>query len=166
MPGQYLLVFLTFPAFRNSFHRALPPMVGQSFLRAGSSPEADGLASSAIWTNCRVGDDDGDRPTASSLLISSTHPVISSSICATSLVGEELLTGEGWCTGEGGCFMVTSSFLAHLASCLLLLLSPLISSSCLAWLARQAHSFLVLSTVLPSLSFFCVVLVLSILFKK
>ena len=166
VPGQYLLVFLTFPAFRNSFCGALPPMVGQSFLQAGSSPKADGPASTAIWTNCRVGNDNGDRPTASSLLVSSTCPVISSSIYATSLVGEELLTGEGWCTGEGGCFLVISSFLAHLASCLLLLLSPFISSSCLAWLARRARSFLVLSTVLPSLSFFGVVLVLTILFKK
>ena len=166
VPGRYLLVFLTFPAFRNSFHGALPPMVGRSFLWAGSSPKADGLASTAIWTNCQVGDDDGDWPTASSLLISSTHPVISSSICTTSLMGEELLTGEGWCTGEGGCFLVTSSFLACLASCLLLLLSPFVSFSCLAWLARRARSFLVLSTVLPSLSFFGVVLVLTILFKK
>ena len=105
VPGWYLLVFLTFPAFRNSFCGALLPTVGQSFLWAGSSPETDGPASTAIWTNCRVGNDDGDRPTASSLLVSSTHPVISSSICTTSLAGEELLTGEGWCTGEGGCFL-------------------------------------------------------------
>ena len=166
VPGRYLLVFLTFPAFRNSFHRALLPTVGWSFLWAGSSPKADGLASAAIWTNCWVSNDDSDQPTASSLLISPTHPVISSSICTTSLRGEELLTGEGWCTGEGGCFMVTSSFLTHLASHLLLLLSPLVSSSCLAWLARRACSFFVLSTVLPSLSFFGVVFILAILFEK
>ena len=41
VPGQYLLVFFTFPALRNSFQRALPPMVGQSFLLAGSSPKTD-----------------------------------------------------------------------------------------------------------------------------
>ena len=104
VPGQYFLVFLTFPAFRNSFHGALPPMAGWSFLWAGSPPNTDGLASAAIWANCWVGDDDGDRPTASSLLASSTRFVISSSTCTTSLVGEELLAGEGWCTGEGGCF--------------------------------------------------------------
>ena len=60
VPGQYLLVFFTFPPLRNSFQGALPPMVGQSFLLAGSSPKADGLASTAIWANCWVGDDDGD----------------------------------------------------------------------------------------------------------
>ena len=32
VPGQYSLVFLTFPAWRNSFQGALPPMVGWSFL--------------------------------------------------------------------------------------------------------------------------------------
>ena len=36
MPGRYFLVFLTFSAFRNSFHGALPPTIGQSFLQAGS----------------------------------------------------------------------------------------------------------------------------------
>ena len=30
VPGWYLLVFFTFPALRNSFWGALPPMVGQS----------------------------------------------------------------------------------------------------------------------------------------
>ena len=60
VPGRYFLVFFTFPAFRNSFCGALPPMVGWSFLQAGSSPEADGLASAAIWANCWVGDDDGN----------------------------------------------------------------------------------------------------------
>ena len=166
VPGRYLLVFLTFPAFRNSFHGALLPMAGWSFLQAGSSPGADGPDSAAIWTNCWVSDDDSDWPTASSLLTPSTHLVISSSTCATSLMGEELLAGEGWCTGEGGHFSVTSSFLTHLASCLPPLLSPLFSSSCLAWLARRARSFFVLSTVLPSLSFFGVVFVLTMLFKK
>ena len=123
MPGRYFLGFLTFPAFRNSFHGALPLMVGWSFLRAGSSPEADGLASAAIWANCWVGNDDSDQPTTSSLLTSSTRPIILSSTCTTSLVGEELLAGEGWCTGEGGCFSSTFYFLTHLASCLCLLAS-------------------------------------------
>ena len=60
VPGQYFLVFFTFPAFRNSFCRALPTIVGQSFLWAGSSPEADGPASAAIWANCRVSNDDSN----------------------------------------------------------------------------------------------------------
>ena len=42
VPGWYFLVFLAFPAWRNSFWEALPPMVGWSFLLTGSSlPEAD-----------------------------------------------------------------------------------------------------------------------------
>ena len=166
VPGWYLLVFLTFPAFRNSFWGALPPMVGQSFLWAGSSPEADGLASAAIWTNCWLSNDDGDQPTSASLLTSSTHPTISSNACTTSLMGEELLTWEGWCTGEGGCFHLVFSFLTCLASCLHLLLSSLLLPSSLASLTRQAHSFLVQSTILPSLSFLGVILVLAILFEK
>ena len=95
VPGQYFLVFFTFPAFRNSFCGALPLMVGWSFLRAGSSPKADGPASAAIWANCRVVNDDGDCPTFSSHPASSTHLTISSSICTTSLMGEGLLAGEG-----------------------------------------------------------------------
>ena len=166
VPGRYLLVFLTFPAFRNSFHGALPPMVGWSFLWAGCSPEADGPASTAIWTNCWVGDDDSDWPTSASLLTSWTHPIISSNACATSHMGEELLAGEGWCTGEGGCFCLAFSFLACLASHLCLLLSSLLLPSSLASLTRWACSFLVHSTVLPFLSFFGVVLVLAILFEK
>ena len=163
VPGRYLLGLLTFPAFRNSFCGALPPMVGRSFLWAGSSPEADGLASAAIWTNCWVGNNDSDRPASTSLFASSTRPNTPSITCATSLVGEELLAGEGWCTGEGGCFSFTSSFLAHLASHLPCLLSLPVSSSCPA---RRAHSSLILSTVLPSLSFLGIVLVLAILFEK
>ena len=72
VPGQYFLVFFTFPAWRNSFWGALPPMVDQTFLLAGSStPDVDGLASAAICTNCQVGNDDGDLSTSSSLLASS-----------------------------------------------------------------------------------------------
>ena len=132
MPGWYLLVFFSFPPLRNSFCGALPPMVGWSFLQGDSSPKTDGPASAAIWANCRVGNDNGDLPTPSSLLASSTRPFISSNICSTSLAGEELLAGEGWCTGEGGCLSSAFSSLAHLASHLLLLLSP----PCLAVLAR------------------------------
>ena len=73
VPGQYFLGFLTLPAWRNSFQGALPPTVGWSFLLTGSSPKADGPASAAIWANCWVGDDDGDLPTSSSCLASSTH---------------------------------------------------------------------------------------------
>ena len=105
------------------------------------------------------------RPTASSLPTSSTHLVISSGTCTTSLAGEELLAGEGWCTGEGGHFS-TFSFLTCLASCLLLLTSSLLSPSCLASLARQAHSLLMRSTILPSLSLVGVVFVLAMLFEK
>ena len=103
VPGQYFLVFLTFPAWRNSFQGALAPTVGWSFLLTGCSwPKADGLASTAIWANCWVGNDDGDLPTSSSLLASSTH-ISASSICffSSSLTGEGFLAGDGWCAGEG-----------------------------------------------------------------
>ena len=64
VPGQYFLVFFTFPAWRNSFWGALPPTVGQSFLLTGSSlPNIDGPASTAIWANCQVGNNEGDLPT-------------------------------------------------------------------------------------------------------
>ena len=49
VPGRYLLVFFSFPPLWNSFHGALPPTVGRSFLRGDSSPKTDGLASAAIW---------------------------------------------------------------------------------------------------------------------
>ena len=104
VPGWYFLVFFTLPAWRNSFWGALPPMVGWSFLLTGSSlPKSDGLASTAIWANCQVGNDnDGDLPTSSSHLASSTH-FSASSIClfSSSLMGEGFLAGDGWCTGEG-----------------------------------------------------------------
>ena len=103
VPGQYFLVFLTFPAWRNSFQGAFPPTVGWSFLLTGSSlPKADVPASATIWANCPVGDDDGDLPTSSSLLASSTH-FSASSIClfSSSLASKGLLAGDGWWTGEG-----------------------------------------------------------------
>ena len=102
VPGWYFLVFLTFPALRNSFQGALPPMVGHSFLLTSSSPEPDGPASAAIWANCQVGDDDGNLPTSSSHLASSTHLSASSTIFSTSLMGEGCLAGDRWCTGEAG----------------------------------------------------------------
>ena len=95
VPGQYFLGFFTCPAFRNSFHGALPLTVGWSFHQAGSSPKADGLASAAIWANCQVSDDDSDHPTSSSCPASSTCFTISSNVCTTSLMGEDLLAGEG-----------------------------------------------------------------------
>ena len=110
VPGWYFLVFFTFPALRNSFWGALPPMVGQSFFLAGSSPKTDGLASAAIWANCWVGNNDGNLPTSSSHLASSTHLSASSTIFSTSLVGEGFLAGEGWCTVEGPSFLSLQSF--------------------------------------------------------
>ena len=111
VPGQYFLVFLTLPAWRNSFQGALPPMVGWSFLLTGSSPKADGTASTAIWANCWVGNDDSDLPTSSSHLASSTHLSASSIIFSTSLMGEGFLAGDGWCTGDGGLLPLSASSL-------------------------------------------------------
>ena len=115
VPGWYFLVFLTFPAWRNSFWGALPPTVGQSFLLTGSSPEADGPASTAIWANCWVGDDDGGLPTSSSHLASSTHLSASSNFFSSSLTGEGFLAGDGWCTGECGLlpFSASSFLVSH-----------------------------------------------------
>ena len=67
--SQYLQGLLSGAAFRNSLHGALPPIVGQSFLWAGSSPAGiEGPASAAICTSCLVGDDPSNCPTSSSLL--------------------------------------------------------------------------------------------------
>ena len=134
VPGWYFLVFFTFPALRNSFWGALPSTVGQSFLLTGSSPKTDGPASTAIWANCQVGNNDGDQPTSSSHLASSTCLSVLSIICSTSLMGEGFLAGEGWCTGKGGPFFF-STF------------------SSLNFLAILALSAFVHSTVLPSISF-------------
>ena len=166
VPGWYFLVFLTFPAFQEFLLWGLASN-GRMEFPSGRLPPTQ---------MAQLLQPSG--PTVGSAIMMVTDPlppaysppqptqVISSSTCTTSLVGEELLAGEGWCTGEGGCFLVTSSFLAHLASRLSLLLSPLFSSSCLAWLARWARSFFVWSTVLPSLSFLGVVFVLTMLFEK
>ena len=102
VPGWYLLVFLTLPAWRNSFWGALPPMVGQSFLLTGSSPPGiDGPASAAIWANCQVSNNEGDLPTSSSCLASSTCFSASSTHFSTSLLCEGSLAGDGWWMGEG-----------------------------------------------------------------
>ena len=123
VPGRYFLFFLTFPALRNSFQGALPPMVGQSFLLTGSSPEADGPASAAIWANCWVGNNDRDLPTPSSCLASSTCLSASSNLFSSSLAGEGFLAGDGWCTGEGGLLPSTAS-----SACSSFIWSTLLSS--------------------------------------
>ena len=96
VPGWYFLGFFTFLALRNSFQGTLPPMAGQSFLLTSSSPKANGPASTAIWTNCWVGNDDGDLPTSSSCLASSTHLSASSNLFSSSLMGEGFFAGDGW----------------------------------------------------------------------
>ena len=79
VPGWYFLVFLTLPAWRNSFQGALPPMVSWSFLLAGSSlPDVDGPTSITIWANCWVSDDEGNLPTPSSCCASTILLIISS----------------------------------------------------------------------------------------
>ena len=165
MPGRYFLVFLTFSAFRNSFHGALPPTIGRSFLWAGSPPMQMALPQQP------------SGPIVGSATTMVTYPLppaysppqpASSSPPAPAPPpsGEELLAGEGWCTGEGGYFSTTFSFFARLASHLCLLtVSSLSSPSLLASLARQARSPLVLNTVLPSLSFLGACLVLAMLFE-
>ena len=68
IPSQYLQGFFTLLAFRN-FLGALPPTVSLSFFLADSSlPNVDGLASTAIWANCWVGDNSGDLPTSPQIL--------------------------------------------------------------------------------------------------
>ena len=88
VPDWYFPVFLTFPAWRNSFQGALPPMVGQNFLLTGSSlPDIDGPASVAIWANCWVSNNEGDLPTLSSCSASAIWHMISSSCRGASLAG-------------------------------------------------------------------------------
>ena len=119
MPGQYFLVFLTLPAWRNSFWGALPPTVGQSFLLAGSSlPNIYGLASAAIWANCWVGDDEGDLPTPSSCSASTIWHMISSACRGTSLARVQ------GCTGDEGLFCLVSTLVAALV-CSILVSPPL-----------------------------------------
>ena len=97
--GWYLLGIFTWPAYKNSFQGALPPtwLVWASCMQVPPLPDLDGLASTAIWTNCQVGNDnDSDCPTPSNCSAASTHFSISS------LLGEASLAGDGWWTGEGG----------------------------------------------------------------
>ena len=96
-PGWYLWGFFTFPAFRNFFWRVFPPTVSWSFLLASfSPPNIDGLAFTAIWTNCWVGDDSGNLPTSSNFSVStfllSTSPG----------VGGASTSGTGGSAGTGG----------------------------------------------------------------
>ena len=89
VPSQYFWVFLTLPAFRNSFLGVLPPTFGWSFFLAGSSlPDIDGLASAAIWASCQVGNDCGDLPTSSSHFASIIHLIISSGPREVSCAGD------------------------------------------------------------------------------
>ena len=97
VPGQYFWVFLTLPALRNSFQGALPPMVGWSFLLAGSSPpNVHGLVSTAIWAKCWVGNDDGNFPTPSSCSTIMILLIILPASRGTSWAG------DGGCTGNEG----------------------------------------------------------------
>ena len=74
IPSQYFWGLFNMPAVKNSFLGALPPMVGQSFFWAGSSPtDVDGPTSVAICTSCLVGNDPGDCPMSSSFFTSSLH---------------------------------------------------------------------------------------------
>ena len=72
-------------------------MVGQSFLQTGSSlHNLDGLASTAIWANCQVGDDNGDLPTLSNCSASAILLIISPT------------SGGASQAGDGGLVMGTS----------------------------------------------------------
>ena len=129
---------LDFTSLEEFLLGALPPMVGQSFLLTGSSPKADGPASTAIWASCWVGNNDGDLPTSSSShLASSTCLSASSNLFSSSLMGEDFLAGDGWCTREGG-------------------LLPFLAIFCHASFGQDTH-------LSPPLSFFGVTSVLAIL---
>ena len=117
VPGQYFLVFLTLPAWRNSSCRALHPMVGWSFLLAGSSlPNIDGPASAAIWVNCWVSNNKSDLPTPSSCPASAI--LIISSACRGAS-----LAGVAGCTSDEGLYSLPSTFVAALICSILVLAS-------------------------------------------
>ena len=106
--GQNFLVFLTFPAWRNSFWGACPTAVW-SFLLAGSSlPDIDGLASAAIWANCQVSSNEGDLPTPVSCSASAIWHTISSAC------GGASMAGVGGCTSDEGLFCLVSTLVAAL----------------------------------------------------
>ena len=105
VPSWYFWVFLTLPAFKNSFQGALPPMVGQSFFLASSSPpNVDGLASAAILANCWVGNDCGNLP------ISSSHSA--STVCFIILSAPRGIS----CARDGGC-MGDAGACTHCSAC-------------------------------------------------
>ena len=86
--SQYLWCFLPLLAFRNSFWGALPPVVGLSFLWAGSSlSDIDGPTSTAIWANCQVGNDSGDLPTSPNFSASAILPSVSFGVIRPSILG-------------------------------------------------------------------------------
>ena len=88
VPGQYLWLFFTFLALRNSFWGALPPTVGWSFLLASSSlPNVDGPASAASWANCQVGNDSSNLPTYSNISASTLLLSISPGVGGASTSG-------------------------------------------------------------------------------
>ena len=106
VPGWYFQVFFNGAAHKNSFWGALPPMVGQSFLWAGSSPpNLDGPVSAAIWTNCWVGNKCGDIPTSSS--------------CSTSVILLMISSGSGGvsCAGDRGVHWWWGSLILHMHLC-------------------------------------------------
>ena len=166
VPGQYLLGFLTFPAFRNSFRGALASN-GRTELPSGR------LLSQSRWPSLHshlgqlLGWQQWWWLTHFHKPIHLLNPPYHLLQCLCHLPhGWGAFGWGGVVHRRGGCFFSPSSFLACLASCLCLLLSSLLLSSCLASLTRWAHSFLVHNTILPSLSFLGVVFVLAILFEK
>ena len=119
VPGQYFLVFFTFPAWRNSFWGALPPMVGWSFLLAGSSlPNIDGLASTAIWANCWVSEQWGWPPYPLKLLCLCNSPHYL--LC----LQRGLFSWSRGCTSDKGLFSLVSTFIAALV-CSIFISPPL-----------------------------------------
>ena len=112
VPDQYSLVFLNLLAFKNSFWGALPPMIGQNFFLAGSSPpNVDGMASAAIWASCWVSNDCGNLPTSSSHSTSAIPFIISPAprgVCGAR---------DGGYTGDGGPFGLSSACTTALVCC-------------------------------------------------
>ena len=118
--GWYLLGFFTWPAYNNSFWWALPPTVGLSFLHSGSSlPNLDGPASTAIWINCWVDNDNGDCPTSPTAPM---PPPIS--LPPLSWVRPPWL---GWVVNWRGALLPFSASIIHMVLDLNTLLSPPLS---------------------------------------
>ena len=109
VPGQYFLVFLTVPAWRNSFWGALPPTVGQSFLLPGSSsPNIDGPASTAILGQ-QLGQWQWRWP---------PHPLELLCLCNPShyvfILWRDLFGWSRGCTSDKGLFSLPSTLVAAL----------------------------------------------------